>query len=108
MAAIASSGLMVTRTHSPKILRTLQRHAWPKPATGFMVLNVYLFGSPRSCSSTAFLVLCAASSTVFCTSRALSSCCVKGSNTVFVGGGGSGDEQPAMNKTDSAIVQYLT
>jgi len=27
---------MVTRIHKPRILRTLQRHAWPKPTKGFM------------------------------------------------------------------------
>src|ERR1700685_2700240 len=48
MAATASSGLIVTRTHRPKILRTLQRHAWPKPTRGFMA---YWLGS----GSAAFL-----------------------------------------------------
>src|SRR5277367_1111916 len=37
MAATASSGLMVTRTHRPRTLRTLKCHACPKPAKGFMV-----------------------------------------------------------------------
>jgi hypothetical protein len=30
---------MVTRTHKPKVLRTLQRHAWPKPTKGFMAVG---------------------------------------------------------------------
>ena len=37
IAAAASSGLMVTRTHKLKILRTVQCHARLNPSTGFMV-----------------------------------------------------------------------
>jgi hypothetical protein len=98
---------MVARTHKPKTFRRLKRHARLKPANGFMA-GYGLGLSPRSWASISLWALSAPSSTTFCTSRARSTGRVKSSKAFVSAGGGSWEEQLAVNKTASAMVEYFT